>query len=46
MSRFIDLDIVYININVDYITCVEGHPDGSTEVYMIDGTTYRCEGFD
>ena len=44
MSRFIDLDIAYVN--VDYITRVEGHPDGSAEVYMIDGTMYRCKDFD
>lgn len=44
MSRFIDLDIAHVN--VDYITRVEGHPDGSAEVYMIDGTMYRCDDFD
>lgn len=43
MSRFIDLDIAHVN--VDYITRVEGHPDGSAEVYMIDGTMFRCPQF-
>lgn len=44
MSRFIDLDIAYVN--VDYIIRVEGHPDHSAEVYMIDGTMFRCPYFD
>lgn len=44
MSRFIDLKIA--RVNVDYIVRVEGHDDGSAEVYMIDGTMFRCPRFD
>ena len=44
MTRFIDVGIA--RVNVAYIVRVEGHPDGSAEVYMIDGTMFRCQSFD
>ena len=44
MTRFIDVGVA--RVNASYIVRVEGQPDGSAEVYMIDGTMFHCDHFD
>ena len=43
MGRFINLGIAIVN--ADYIIRVETEQSGRAEVYMSDGTMFRCENF-
>ena len=44
MGRFINLGIAIVNIS--YIIRVEMESDGRAEIYMSDGTMFRCDHFD
>lgn len=44
MGRFINLGIAIVNTS--YIIRVEMESDGRAEIYMSDGTMFRCDHFD
>ena len=43
MGRFINLGIAIVN--ADYIIRVETESSGRAEIYMSDGTMFRCDNF-
>lgn len=43
MGRFINLGIAIVNTS--YIIRVEMESDGRAEIYMSDGTMFRCDHF-
>jgi len=44
MSKFINLGIAIVNTS--YIIRVEMESNGRAEIYMSDGTMFRCDHFD
>ena len=44
MGRFINLGIAIVNTS--YIIRVEMESNGRAEIYMSDGTMFRCDHFD
>ena len=44
MGRFINLGIAIVNTS--YIIRVEMESDGRAEIYVSDGTMFRCDHFD
>jgi len=44
MSKFVEMVSGYVNTS--YILRVDRHPNGTADIYMIDGSMYCCPDFD